>query len=251
MSEAGWSARTSRPLEPPLVEHRLEFPGRLAGAEVPAGPAGGGDVGREGVRVQPGDVHQPGVGQRRGHREPDGLAAHAPAAEPGPGGMVAPPAAGQLVHDLQAAPGHGLGRHPGGGRRRAVPPAAVAVEHLADQLTAGTEAAQVEPEFRAAGQGAREGRGLSRGLRGMRGCGAGPAGGIGSPPMSGATDTNRSPPPPVPATARACSVLAASSLAIRMQSSRRSASSPISETTSLNTCRATAAHVASAGSGHA
>ena len=53
-------------------------------------------------------------------------------------------------------------------------------------------------------------------------CVAGPAAEIGSPPMSGATDTSRSPPPPVPATARACRVLAASSLAIRTQSSRRS-----------------------------
>jgi hypothetical protein len=161
--------------------------------------------------------------------------------------MVAPQPAGQLVHDLQAAPGHGLdplSRPPGGGRRRAVSPAAVAVEHLADQLAAATEAAQVEPEFGAAERGARGGS------RVPRICAAGPADGTGSPPMSGATDTNRSPlrrsrPP------RACSVLAASSLAIRMQSSRRSGSSPTSETASLNTCRATVAHVASAGSGHA
>ena len=121
--------------------------------------------------MQPGDIHQPRVGQRRGHREPDRLAAYAPATEPGPGGMVAPPAAGQLVHDLQATPGHGLerlNRHPGGGRRRAVPPAAVAVEHLADELTAATEAAQVEPEFGAAVLGARDGGRVRRGSRRLR-----------------------------------------------------------------------------------
>ena len=54
MSEAGWSARTSRPREPPLVEHRLEFPGRLAGAEALAGPAGRAEFGRACRRVHAG-----------------------------------------------------------------------------------------------------------------------------------------------------------------------------------------------------
>jgi hypothetical protein len=77
--------------------------------------------------------------------------------------MDAPPAAGKLVHYLQATPGLGLA----GGRenrwRPAVPPATVAVEDLADELTPHAKAAQVKPELggdssRRAGRGRAGGR---------------------------------------------------------------------------------------------
>jgi purine nucleosidase len=155
--------------EPPFVQHALKFPGRLAGAETVGGP-GRGNVGRERVRAQPGHVRQPGVGERSGHREPDRLAAQSPVVQPGPGGMVPPPAAGQLVHDLQPASADilggrhilaersgyggrpGLGGRPGHRRgancwRGAAAPAAAAVEDLADQLPPGADATQVQPEL--------------------------------------------------------------------------------------------------------
>jgi hypothetical protein len=64
--------------------------------------------------------------------------------------VVPPPAAGQFLHDLQAAAGDGLDaldRYPGGGRRQPVPPAAVTIEDLADEFAPAAEAAQVEPEL--------------------------------------------------------------------------------------------------------
>jgi purine nucleosidase len=154
---AGRLVVTDQPAaEPPLVQHDLEFPGGLARAE-PIGGPGRGDVGRERVRAQAGHVHQPGVGQRRGYREPDRLAAQSPAVQPGPGGVVSPAAAGQLVHDLQPAPADGLGGHPGYRWWRAVSPAAVAVKDLADQLAPDADAAQVQPELGLGGPGRRRG----------------------------------------------------------------------------------------------
>src|SRR5260370_35054975 len=107
--------------------------------------------------------------------------------------MVPPPAAGQLVHELKAAPGYvldrseaapgqGLGRRPGHQRRRAVPPAAGAVEALADEFAADAEAAQGEPQF---------GPADLRGLRDLRGW----AGGLKPPPPHVLAPGHRTRPP--------------------------------------------------------
>jgi hypothetical protein len=91
-----------------------------------------------------------GAGGERRQREPDRLAAYPGAGQPGPGQVVAPEPVGQLVHDLQAAAAHRVGRRPADGAARhvAAHPARKGVEDLAHELDLQAGAAQVEPELR-------------------------------------------------------------------------------------------------------
>ena len=90
-------ARSRLLAEPAVGQHHLQPPGHLAGARPGALQAGGDASG----------VHRLG--------EPDGLARHPPAAEPGTAQMMAPAPAGEPGDHLQAPAVHRAGRGPGPG----------------------------------------------------------------------------------------------------------------------------------------
>ena len=117
MSAPWSSARTSLPPNPRVL--------RSFSSSVIASPGGDGRL-PAGLAVR----------QRCGQREPDRLAAYPGAGQPGPGEVVAPVAVGQLVHDLEAAAAHRVGRGPADGAAGhvAVHPAGKGVEDLADEF---------------------------------------------------------------------------------------------------------------------
>jgi hypothetical protein len=116
--------------EPPGTEVLLQLGHRVTGGD-----------GMPPARRRAGDGHR--------QREPDRLAGYPGAGQPGPGEMVAPVAAGQLMHHLQAPAAHRVGRRPADGpaRRVAAYPAGEGVEDLAHEFHPRAGAPQVEPEF--------------------------------------------------------------------------------------------------------
>ena len=150
------------------------------------------------------------MGQRSGHREPDGLAAQPPAVQPGPGGMVPPPAAGQLVHDLQPAPADGsagVAEAVGGApcrqprqQSKTLQTSSRPVPRPRRYSQSSASGQPTEAKRPQTALGRREGRWRGGALRALgmtepRGaCGAGPADAIGSPSTSAAN--GREPIPP-------------------------------------------------------
>ena len=133
-------------------EHR-HVGGVVVGAHQAAAEAAGAQVLLQlGHRV-PGGGGRLLAGQGRGgrhwQREPDRLTAYPCAGQPRPGEVVAPVAVGQLIHHLEAAAAHRVGRYPAGRAPRhvAADPAGQRVEDLAHQLHPLAGAAQVEPEL--------------------------------------------------------------------------------------------------------